>query len=409
MPSRARCLVVLALLLAPSAHAQPVPPREERLYLAPSALLGSARVVALGGAYVGVAEGAPGSLSNLAALAHRGPDLDRAWDAGLTLSWLDLPVGNPASRDLDNDGEADDAPEVSHLVGGLLLQYGRYGAGFNLRRSARAYCTTPLCDPQARIRAAFTTSLFAGAMSFARDELALAFGLYAAEATLRQLGETQTYRGVGLAVDLLYRPLRRPYRLGVVVRPEVVATWRPRDAGQLPFLAGRRLFSAVVSPGVLSAGVSYRLGPGSEHYNRLSPAARRELVREGHADELPPEPPPGPAGPWMIAAQLDLVSAASEAVPLAAFTSEAEPERVGGWLALQPRVAVEHETWPGRLRLRLGAWAEPSAFPDHLPRPHGTGGFELFLFRWWEDWALSGSFDVARRYGNVGLSLGFWR
>jgi hypothetical protein len=61
------------------------------------------------------------------------------------------------------------------------------------------------------------------------------------------------------------------------------------------------------------------------------------------------------------------------------------------------------------VRTRLGVFVEPSSFEGQVPRPHVTGGFELFLFRYWEDWAVSASFDVARRYANVGFSLGFWR
>src|SRR6218665_478463 len=53
-------------------------------------LVGSSRVVGLGGAYVGIAEGVVGFASNLAALAHRSPQLDKDWDVGVTLSWLDL-------------------------------------------------------------------------------------------------------------------------------------------------------------------------------------------------------------------------------------------------------------------------------------------------------------------------------
>jgi hypothetical protein len=97
------------------------------------------------------------------------------------------------------------------------------------------------------------------------------------------------------------------------------------------------------------------------------------------------------------------------AVSVHSFTALTEPQAVGTFAMLQPRVGVEHETWPGRLRTRLGAFIEPSPFEDHLPRPHLTGGFELFLFRYWDDWALTTSFDVSRRYSNFGISVGFWR
>jgi len=114
-------------------------------------------------------------------------------------------------------------------------------------------------------------------------------------------------------------------------------------------------------------------------------------------------------GRWLLTAQVDVVGGVENAVPVRSFTSLVAPQPVGESTKFQPRLGVEHEAWPGRLRTRLGAFLEPSPFRDTRPRPHVTGGFELFLFHYWEDWALSASFDVARRYSNFGVSVGFWR
>jgi hypothetical protein len=83
------------------------------------------------------------------------------------------------------------------------------------------------------------------------------------------------------------------------------------------------------------------------------------------------------------------------------------PVAVSG--ALEPRIGLEHETLPGRLRLRAGAYLEPSAYASVSPRIHGTGGLEVRLFHALQDWSLSASFDVARLYYNFGLSLGVFR
>ena len=74
-----------------------------------------------------------------------------------------------------------------------------------------------------------------------------------------------------------------------------------------------------------------------------------------------------------------------------------------------PRIGLEHLTLPGRLRLRAGAYLEPSPFPDTKPRLHITAGYEFFVFRFIDDWALTGTLDAANHYLNYGFSIGFWR
>nr|WP_211193883.1 hypothetical protein [Pyxidicoccus fallax] len=405
----------VALAASPVAWAQeepPVQPRPERLYFNPGALLGSARVVALGGAYVGIAEGAAGFPSNLAALAHRSPSLEKDWDLGVTLTWLDLPFTGGRKRDLDNDGRADESEDSRQLLGGLLLQYKRFGIGFALRNSSVSYCATVACSGDSeRIRVSLTQSVLAGAVAFGQDDFILALGLYAAQATFRLSsgGDDIRYGDTGVQVDMLYRPHGRAWRLGVTVRPEVIADLRG-DASQAPVLAGKPLFSAVAAPAVLSLGASWRFGEGSERYNRLSPAARRQLLVEGDALPVPDEEPPGaPAGRWLLSAQVDLISGVDNAVPVRSFASTAEPEKVGHTSEFAPRLGVEHDTVPGMVRLRAGIYAESSPFDGRPARPHFTGGFEVFVLRYWEDWSISASFDLARRYTNVGLSVGFWR
>ncbi len=406
-------VLVVSLLVAEVAGAQeevPESPRPERLYLNPGVLMGSSRVVGLGGAYVGIAEGVAGFHSSLAALAHRSPRLDRDWDLGVTLSILDLPLAKARGKDLDNDGLADDAPETFQMQGAVLLQYRNFGVGFSLRNSQVGYCGTSSCESADLLRVSLFQAALAGAVALGRDDFILGFGIYSAQAVFshRQAGEW-LYGDTGIVLDLLYRPYGRPYRVGVAVRPEVVGAWK-RQPERAPVLAGRQLYSAVVSPAVLSLGVSWRLGEGAENYNRPSPAARRQLLEGGDFSEVPPELEVGaPTGRWLISVQADFISRVENAVPVRSFTALTEPQRVGDSGVLQPRVGVEHETWPGRLRTRMGTFIEPSPFAEHLPRPHLTGGFELFLFHYWRNWALTASFDVARRYSNFGISVGFWR
>ena len=158
------------------------------------------------------------------------------------------------------------------------------------------------------------------------------------------------------------------------------------------------------------------MGEGKENYNRLSSAARRDISdRFGESWLPPPLSAQSPTGDWLLTAQLDFISSTENAVPIASFIDPdvanglATAPVVGRESLLVPRLGVEHETLRGRLRTRLGTFVEPSPYADHLPRPHVTGGLELFLFEYWERWSVSTSLDFAQRYYNVGLSIGFWR
>ncbi|WP_279637410.1 MULTISPECIES: hypothetical protein [Corallococcus] len=390
----------------------PTEPRPERLYFNSGALLGSARVVGLGGAYVGIAEGAAGVSSNTAALAQRSPSLERDWDLGVTLSWLDLPFTGTKRRDVDNDGLADESVDSRQLLGALMLQYKRFGIGFLWRNSRTGYCITLGCRGEGeKLRVSLTQSVLAGSVAFGQDDFILSLGIFSAQASFSELGDQSwRYGDTGVAVDMLYRPHGRSYRIGVAIRPEVVAGWR-RDEGQSPFIAGRQVYAAVVSPAVLSLGASWRLGEGAHRYNRLSPAARRQLQVDGDALPVPEEEPRDAlAGRWLITAQVDLISSVSNAVAARSLANITEPQQIVGDTAMfQPRLGAEWDTFPGLLRLRAGTWLEPSPYPDRNPRPHLTGGFELFVLRYWEDWSITASFDLASRYSNWGVSIGFWR
>ena len=205
---------------------------------------------------------------------------------------------------------------------------------------------------------------------------------------------------------MLFRPVGKPFRVGLSGKPEVVAPYRPRP-GQLPVIAGRPVYSATVSPGVLSIGASWRPEAGGVRYNARTPIAQRELVEKGQAAG-PPEVAKGvPPARWLLSAQLDLIQPEGNAVPLRTITN-ATAEAVGQLLLWEPRVGAEYEILVNRLRGRMGTYLEPSAFQNVAARPHLAGSVEVKLFHLVEDWDLSASFDVSRQYFNLGLSIGWW-
>lgn len=395
--------LALTLLISLSAVAQPVDePRRGRMYLSSSLLIGSTQLIGLGGAFVGIAEGSSAFPSNLAAIAHRSPELEEAWDLDVGLSYLDLPIGNPEALDLDNDGRPDDARFSRQLLFALSLQFNGFGVGGYSRTSVLRYCLLEPCGPDGDVRVTLATTSIAAAMALGDDELIVAVGLYSTTGEVDRAGAAWSYGAFGVTFDGLYRPVDRNFRVGVSVKPQIIGELR---GGATPS-GGLRPFEALVSPLTLSVGGSLRLGPGSERYNRLAPVKLRELGLLGPGER---RPDPGPAGRWLLTAQLDVIAPVDEAVPIRALVDAAAPEIIGRRTGLVPRLGLEHETFPGRLRTRLGTFLEPSPFAERLARPHLTGGFQLFLFRYLEDWALSFSFDFAARYSDLGISIGLWR
>lgn len=411
-----RALTLLFALFSAVCAAQTVEPRPQRLYIDSGVLLGNPRVLALGGAYTGVAEG-PGALpSNLAALAHKSPRLNRNWDIGFGINWLDVPIGSPRDRDLDNDERQDDAESSRQFLFSLMLQYGRFGMGAFWRSSRQLYCRGD-CSPSTALFAEKSHTALAAAVALGDDDFIAAFGLYAANASFSARpfdgaakDEEWNYSDTGTSFDMLWRPHRRPYRVGISVKPQVVGPWR-RAAGQSAQVQGRTVFGAVVSPASLSLGASWRHGEGAENYNRLSPAAFNAALEGLREGDVPPRrtPADAPMGDVLVTMQLDFIAPTDNAVNFLSFVNDEAPQTVGDRAYVVLRAGMEHDAIPHRLRLRGGTYVEPSVFHGVNPRPHLTGGAEVFLFNYFDDWAVTTSFDVAPRYYNFGLSVGFWR
>jgi hypothetical protein len=207
---------------------------------------------------------------------------------------------------------------------------------------------------------------------------------------------------------VLYRPLKQNFRFGATVKQETLGGLVNPD--QQPVLAGRALYSGTVTPWLLSVAGSFRLGEGSERYNRLSKAALFEQhLARGEKPIEPDNDRINPPGRTLVTLQGDLIFPVKKATALETFRSGADAQPVGNDVYLVPRFGVEHEVLIHRLRLRGGGYVEPSPFLGRVSRIHGTFGFELLLFHLLDDWTLSSVVDLSTRYYNVGLGLGFWR
>ncbi len=394
-------LLVLPAALCPG-RASAQTPGAPRLYAHTGYGLGSARQLALGGAFVGIADGAAFT-ANHASFAQPSPWVGTDLDGFFSLQI----VSTLGGQDLDNDARVDRAG-VRQLLLGTGMRYRRFGFGLYIRETH--VCVDRACPPGGVGDATFRTGGLSLALSFLEGQLVTAVGMHGTQAELaRHPGIL--FDGGGFGADLLWRPFGKPYRAGLSFRPGGLAS--PPEGARFDPERGPSP-PGVAFPAVLSVGFAAKLDPGGEGLNvprerdddPTSPVAADALIRDifRHRRERPP-------GRWLATFQLDLTLAVQDAVTLESYTDSAAPgapQRVGEDALLTPRFGVEHVTAPGRLRLRAGTYVEPSPAPGVAPRLHGTFGFDLFLFHFLFDWGLTGAFDVAPRLRQGGLSFGIW-
>lgn len=93
-------------------------------------------------------------------------------------------------------------------------------------------------------------------------------------------------------------------------------------------------------------------------------------------------------------------------------------QRSGQRLSISPHLGLETEIVPNWLRIRGGAYVEPSRFDSNQKgsRLHATFGFDAKLFAWdvfgaWPpdaEWRFGASIDAARSYLSGGIAVGLW-
>jgi hypothetical protein len=366
-----------------------------------------ARITGLGGAFVGVAEGLDGAHSNPAAVAQRSRRLERDWDWDWLLTWYVPDPRDVAVQDLGNDGRSDASLSgVTNAQLGASFQRGRLGLGIFARgwnvvapRAGVGHVGVETTDASLAFGwAALRDSLIVGA-SVRGVEGAVSIARPGASPGAEPTEQLQ-YEGVTLRFGALHRPRGRPYRLGVAFHPQASARAKG-DPSTLPVTAPARF----VFPWEVSLGASAWIGPNARRYNEPPPV---ELKRH-------PEWGPGPEWedarrrPVLVSAQVDVVGRSPSSV-----TMESVLDPSGGAVAsgerasASIRLGAEWEPYPERLRVRGGTYVEPSR-TGNSSRVHGTFGIEgriPFLRGSALKLGLAG--DVAERFRNVSLSLGFW-
>jgi hypothetical protein len=371
---------VAALAAAPAAA--------QTLDLYQGSVVGSPRIVAMGGTVSAVSEDITGTLATPAAIAFRPPGSQGAWDWDFYLDTL------VASRDTDltNSG-LPGSPDraVQAYAGGVCFYAGKWGVGFSGTGVSYGLPPNVAGATPAELEAGGTQlvvarSLFDGA-------LGAGLSLAATELSLRQ-GEATLFdvTGVSFAAGTLWRPRSLPWRIGL--------------SGLLPPLTGAMTNNCVDAsacnglvpptgtraPWQVGLGFARRFGAGD--WNDPSPV----LFRDEKA--------------LIVAADIAVVGAVADGMSVAGFAADT-PQVSGRDVNVLARLGAEGEILPGRLRVRAGSYWEPGRIAGRNGRVHGTTGAELRLFRFslWEKERrvrLALAIDIADRYQNIAISLGLW-
>lgn len=388
-------LALLAVLFTFAAAAQT---RTDDLYINPSSLVSSTRLTALAGASVGIAEDVESLPFNYAAVAHQWPYLKKRWDAGATLGALFAPV--KSMSDFDNDpSHIRNGNRVEGQLG-VMYQFRRFGMGLVFRSSTRNVCLDTACSTSVSSR-----ELLGGLVigySWLQEQVVIGAGINLVNANLAAGDSAVDYNGASGGISVLIRPIDQPFRFGASTYLRAAGT-----PSSTQLVAGREVFSRVVTPTRVSLGGSWRLGPRAELYNLPAPTLRQPALESDEIEALP-DPDGQPRGPLLLTAQLDLIFPVSHATTIVAFLDNGATVPAGRNFYVVPRIGAEWEFLPYRLRFRGGGWVEPNYVSGTNVRPHVTTGFELKLFHYYWDWSLASAIDLAPRFLSFALGIGFW-
>jgi hypothetical protein len=116
----------------------------------------------------------------------------------------------------------------------------------------------------------------------------------------------------------------------------------------------------------------------------------------------------------LVSAEVLIVGPTTDGVGVEGFFGQ-QRIRSGEDPTIGFRLGAEVEPWGNRLKLRAGGYLEPSRFGGVGYRIHGTAGldFRLFtwdLFGWLDDFdvRVGANADIAERYFDWGVGVGFW-
>ena len=379
---------VLAIGAIPTLALAPARARAQTLDLQQSTVIGSPRIVGMGGAVSAAAEDMTGMLATPAAMAFRPPGAVGTWDWDF---YLDTLLASH-DTDLDNSGlpPSPDRP-IEAAAGGICLYVGRWGIG--LSGTDVSYGLSPAATGAPAMTLTSGGSQLGVGRAVLGGQLGIGLSIAASDFAIKQ-GTTTVFDMTGgtIAAGVLARPTAMPWRAGLSARLPAVTSKVANDCADPTACNGVVPPTGGESPWQIGAGFAWRFGQTA--WNDPNPI----LFRDERA--------------LVLAADIAIVGRVPDGVSIAGFAAQmAQPS--GRSVTASARLGAEGELLPGRLRVRAGGYWEPERIEGRGGRVHGTTGAELRLFRFsfWEKERrvrLALAADVAEQYANIALSIGFW-
>ncbi|HXI55622.1 MAG TPA: hypothetical protein VNO55_06160 [Polyangia bacterium] len=365
----------------------PVTSRDFNIDLFEQPAIGSPRLVAMAGAINSVAEGAAGLYTNPASAAVR-PETTAeklAWDIYFNSY---VPVDG---QDSNNNGQAVTSVRRSLLgAAGVMLQFGKWG--LTVDGGYTAHEIAPQAGGGLGVRSIIPH--LALARTFIDGDVAVGVGVRGGALNVYTLDQGQTLftrAGASGEVGAVWKPREQSFRLalsgGLPVYTGIVRySCDPNDC------FGYILPRDAIVPWSSTVSGAWRWGPTPWNH-KIDGAYRDERQ-------------------LTVALDLSITGAVSNGYGMEAFAAK-QLQASGRHATFTPRLGLESEVIPGWLRLRAGSYLEASRFSETSARWHATGGaqgrvFAFHLAGHERRVALSLGADIASRYKNVGLSIGFW-
>lgn len=377
-----RPLAVL-LLAASSVQADPITNRDYSIDFYEGIAIGSSKQVGMGGAGAALLVGSAGTLLNPSAPAIRETTDTDTW------SWdyhLDLLSGR-YSTDYDNNGYvAPEASGASLATFGLALRVHNWaGAITTTAQTTTVAGATPLDAEALRVK---------GVLSYYFEDRDFAAGIGVQTVTF-QLGPDDdplfSIAGTGLLVGATWMPRFRDVRLAAAFESAIIGGKVDAAGCDPENCQGYILPGTVESPARTIVGGAYR----------FAPTAWNQLVGGRWRDERS----------LTIATDVVVTGRSTNGHGIEAFGMQML-QRSGESIGVSIRGGAEYEWLPGRLRVRAGSYWEPARFEGIGGRVHATFGADLRVFEFdlygRRRGRIGATGDIASRYRNIAVSVGFW-